>query len=1138
MPSFCAGYFPGDLLFEVDGLLNTPKPVPSFVANTFSILTRGAPTRPSPKILKSMFPSCKEPETQWVQIKNKHLCLISKNTPMWCDTILGSDDGDNPALHFFEHVLAAELPKFAFIRKLLIPEYPLFEKLNAPMSLRSGVNEEKVDFYLPQANLVIEIDGSQHLDLGQKSKDISRDRFLRRFGIETLRLTTRELKKPSAEFYKFFDQLNAHCESSFALSLYKDALDSQRLPTEHSLTASIRLQIAMICAISHGQLKLDGSPWHLDVTQDFELDLSMDWVQAALEELFHWFSLFARLAHLDFQRPKIRLSANGLRFDIRLFDRPDDRILQEKVITVRTSPVQSLPFIANTKPDLKILDIQNLGISSFASLDKPDYALIKPNSEDLSELTFQVFGHEAFRPGQEALILNALSGQKSLGLMPTGGGKSLCFQVPALLRSATTVAVVPIKALGRDHCAELDAAGFSGRSINIDSDMPKSFLEAVVAPRIAEGAIRFVFVSPERFQTDFFRNLLTNLIQTDRLGMFVIDEVHCMSEWGHDFRTSYLTLPGTLKEIAKEVPVMGLTATASVNVLQDIQAEFEIPDSLVAYEMHRSRTELNFSIKQGPASFSQVSAAVKQLIEQRSTDEQEPVHIFTRYVNGRSGVQSVAEALIRENAGLRVGIFSGSEPEKFDFSQAFTWLRSPTKLQSSTYETYKSAVQGLWKANELDVVVTTKAFGMGVNKANVRHTLHAGMPSSMEAFYQEAGRAGRDRMSATCHMLVKPEQDDAAQIFEKLRTDLTLANIEKYLKYDTSGKELYPNDRGDLRAQLWFLSQGVIDSDKEVELVVHAIKLLSSDEQNEILLKARDFETLRSGSERLQLTLYRIYQMGLIGPWTVVDWGRPGQAVQACLVTKTNACFEDACASVKQRIQSIDGKSAEISSIDRLIKASGECGDWRGLSVELILWVRRKHWDSRLQSTWNLYSKSVQFDASQAATFREELEAFFKVDKNVFELAALRDASVEDAVSILNGLLKNMVKGDAESKSQQKMLSLQIARLLEGTQDSKGLNLGAAILLLLTNTEAALEAENRFNSAVGDGALEFWNSFGQGLLNKVASLDDHACDMIGEWLMRFSPGRRALIGIQKGIPAKAVEEALFIDLASELTAII
>jgi len=1139
LPAICAGYFTGDMLFDVSGLEGHPAPVAGFIANTFAILTRGAPTRPSSKLRNMLAPEGGH-TSEWDALFNDPLVLVNDACRDWRQSIKGAPDGYNPALEFFEAILPIQLREWGFIQQLIIPEYPLFYRLRAPSNLTSGPNDEQVDFYLPQADLVIEIDGGPHREQRQAWKDRDRDRYLARLGILTLRLATSDLRAENQAFVDFFVRLREHLDGSAALRPYRAFFASQKhaAPSlRFELTAIIRLQIAILLAISHRQLDPAADEWRLNLSQDFVSRPSADWPATAVAELFDWFDLFARLSHSSFKAPKVVLAADGLKVDMSLFSRADDETGADGGICIRTASVQDLPFALDTKQPPTVTRVQNLGISYLARQDEAE-APHPPLAADLTELCRRIFGHDEFRPGQEALIYNALSGQKTLGLMPTGGGKSLCFQLPALLQTGTTITVVPIKALGRDHCAELEAAGFTGRVINIDSDMPARLRDHAQSEMIPRGQMRFVFVSPERFQSEGFRDTIRILRERRQMRMFVIDEVHCMSEWGHDFRPAYLTLPGTLQELADEVPVMGLTATASVNVLRDIQGEFLIPDEMVAYEMHRSRSELNFSVRKELSTATQIEVELEKIQVSAAGNELPPTHIFARYANGVLGVETYATMLGNSRLGLRVGSFSGTMPEKFSVDVAFKRLNNPAAPRPENHEDYKKTVQALWKAGDLDVIVTTKAFGMGVNKPDVRHTLHAGMPGSMEAFYQEAGRAGRDRKPAFCGLLLRPEPDDAEVIHTRLRKDLTPAAIQTALDTTSDGKPLGKNHRGDFRAQLWFLSQGLISVEEERALVARAHDVLRKAHGSQVLFRAEQLSDLPHGGKRLQETLYRLYQMGLIGPWTVTDWGRDNgenSSIQAVEVPRLETSFAESCGFVIDRMLAIEGLAAKLPELEEVRRLEQGSEDWPALYQGLLSWVRRKHLDSRLQSTWNLYTQSMAFTPERADAFREELEAFFKVDNDAFQLAALRDMAQAEVLPSLMALLHNPGTKQLKERSALRKLSAQLARLLEGTQDSPGLNLAAASLLLLTEDKPGAEALMRFRAAATEGALGFWRGEGgKALLGLLATSSVPARDLIGDWLLAEKPNRAELLDIQAQIPAHAIEAVLFKELASEL----
>lgn len=1127
----CAGFFEGDQLFEVSGLVGERKLIPAFLANTFSTLTRGAPTRPSP-LLQSLL------NFSWSELSKEPLYLLSQSDANWDETIKGSEEGYKPALDFF-NALPQILGPWAFISQLVIPEYPLFKRLGAQGTLIDSPNDELVDFYLPQADIVIEIDGGQHKEKRQLWKDQARDRFLERLGIKTVRLKTEDFRSRNQAFGDFIDKLIALCENAPRLAPYtkfqtQEASNQRDLRFE--LTGAIRLQAAVILAVSHGMLDLTQPVWKFRVQEDFLSLTDRAWVKASIDDLMDWLALFARLDHCEFTPPRVEFDDDdGLLFDVRIFSRPDDYACRDEGITIRTCAVQDHPFPINSTLPPQTVRLRYYGLSQLAAIDNDPKVEHTPSVADLTELSRRVFGHERLRPGQDTLIVNAISGQKSLGLMPTGAGKSLCFQVPALLGQGTTIVVVPIKALGRDHRAELDAVGFSGRVINIDSDTPAPLRERAYRWRILRGDFRFVFVSPERFQTESFREIVTQLVVAKRLQMFVIDEVHCMSEWGHDFRPSYLTLPGTLRSLAPEVPILGLTATASVNVLKDIQNEFEIPDELVAYEMHRTRSELNFSIRKGLGDSREIAQEVALIVGDEGISDSPPIHIFSRYANGPSGVEGVSATLAGANLGLRIGFFSGATPKDYRPESAFKRLGNDNLDLPPNYEAYKHTVQDLWKRNDLDVMITTKAFGMGVNKANVRHTLHAGMPGSMEAFYQEAGRAGRDRIDAHCHMLFNPEPDNAEDIFLKLKKDLSPEAIVQAVDSVPRSK------RGDFRAQLWFLAQGLVSTESEQALVSQLHEIVRASDRDNMFIRAAQLVDAPGGGVRFQLTLYRLYQMGLISPWTVTDWGRAGAgepAVQVVRVQRRQTSFATACSCVMARIEAVDGMGAESEAIGSLKGLVEGEANWSELYRILLEWVSRTQLGSRLQSSWNLYNASSSFSPEKAGEFRDELEAFFKVDSSAFQLAALRDMVFDDVVATLYALVSTADGNGLRAHSVLRTLSAQLSRLLEGTQENRGLNFAAGCLQLMSDNHPGPEARMRLMAAVPEGALSLWNGKGRQMLSLVASSGEVAGEVVGDWLLQDRPDRETLLEIYRLIPASGIGTALFGFMATDMAATI
>ena len=343
-----------------------------------------------------------------------------------------------------------------------------------------------------------------------------------------------------------------------------------------------------------------------------------------------------------------------------------------------------------------------------------------------------------------------------LGLLPTGGGKSLCFQTLGAIEFGCTIVVCPITALIRDHVLELQQFGFNQRAAFVSAETAKE--QKNIFHKLEVGSLKFLFLSPEQFQKPEVRQILARLTRNNRVSRFVIDEVHCISEWGHDFRTAYLNLAYTIEKFSPGTPVLCLTATAAVKVIKDIQIEFKISDDDIVYSMDQSRAELSFKIQNTTNKLGDLQKILASRDKNKSINKTEAMIIFSTRANDRGtelGVPAISQNVRGVLEDANIGVFTGKKPEHFDLLSELKNISKPTKAIKN-YNEYKAEVQKQFKANQLDGIVATKAFGMGVNKPNVRLVVHYGMPQSLETLYQEAGRAGRDKKPADCITLFTP----------------------------------------------------------------------------------------------------------------------------------------------------------------------------------------------------------------------------------------------------------------------------------------------------------------------------------------------------------------------------------------------
>lgn len=328
--------------------------------------------------------------------------------------------------------------------------------------------------------------------------------------------------------------------------------------------------------------------------------------------------------------------------------------------------------------------------------------------KDYSQILKEFWGYDSFRDLQEDIICSIGEGKDTLGLMPTGGGKSITFQVPALAKEGLCIVITPLISLMKDQVQNLRGRGI--KAVAVYSGMTRQEI-LVALENCIFGDYKFLYISPERLATDIFRTKLRSM----KVNLITVDESHCISQWGYDFRPAYLKI-AEIRDMLPGVPVLALTATATPEVVKDIQERLHFKEENV-FRMSFERKNLAY------------------IVRRTENKMQETLHILNKvagsaiiYTRSRKRTKDVAEVLNKE--GITADFYhAGLSNEAKDLRQK------------------------KWQSGECRVMVATNAFGMGIDKPDVRLVIHVDLPDSPEAYFQEAGRAGRDRRKAYAVML-------------------------------------------------------------------------------------------------------------------------------------------------------------------------------------------------------------------------------------------------------------------------------------------------------------------------------------------------------------------------------------------------
>lgn len=1081
MKKYTANYTYTNPNFVIQNLVENPiksdlLPILYVVKN---ILQRGFPTTLSKNLQNELG------EIHKLDNFEDRFLFATKQTPIWNNTIKGDLIRNYyPAKDFFETIIPNEFGEYAFVQSLIIPEIEINEITGEDN--RNFINQQ-VDFYLPQAKLVIEIDGQQHkTDEVTRVSDTTRDNYLLKQGITTIRIDTVELRNGN---YKEKIKLILEHLSRFdkLLTFYKNAcekieenqMSEAEIKTKLLPTAIIRFQVLLIELLTHNYLSLNEN-WNFNILANEDLG---NFAELAISDLLIWLDNLYQLKNkTNFEKPK---------FTINITNKKSDFVITTKAINLDFSL-----FKRYTDENKINLDVIYLRTDYFDIVKDKNYFRVSTTEpinynitdEDKCILEFfldNIFDKPKFREGQFPIISNALNRKDTIGLLPTGGGKSLCYQLPCLLQPSINFVVCPIKSLMYDQNENLVNMLVTNVSF-ITSDLDANERRQIETD-FEQGRYLFVWISPEKFQIPSFREKITSIVANFSIAYAVVDEVHCLSEWGHDFRTSYLNLAKTIDKLSPKdengegkIKFIGLTATASVNVLKDIKIEFSrrkqrLEDENIKSLLDYSRKELQFEVINDKGNKSkQIQTLLKELHDTESfieTNDKAGL-IFTPNVNGAYGCFQVSNTLntLYQN---KVSWFSGDIPKR-DVYDEQTGRKTGTEpvMQRDEFNKFKLQVQKDFKKDKYQILVATKAFGMGIDKQNIFYTFHYGLPSSVEALYQEAGRAGRwDKnkeenkgKTGKCYVLYSPETHDSERVERLFHKDTTFAEmkeISEEVKWD--GKDIFK--------QVFLFTQGQNDIDEDFKIILGVINTYFKTESKVRIFWNDAYSKFRIKNDTLQKAIYRLSLLGIVSDWTTNFINH----FEVQFKTQNETTITKSVSNYITKYEPNTDVETEISQVEKATIL--EKSVWY-----LLNWTFENIAYSRKQSLKTLSDWCNQFEDSES--FKSRIDSYFIFTETTFILQHIAEnpKEFEKWFDVLT--TNNQFPNEVEFKK----LRDSISRFLESYRNNLGLNFLSGFVRLALNEYQDSDGKERFESALETIKQTFSKSEQDDFLNRLMIL--------------------------------------------------
>lgn len=714
----------------------------------------------------------------------------------------------------------------------------------------------RVDFLICHPDvggIVVEIDGEQHRL--HTDADAARDAALAREGYRVIRIPCSELQHLQGESLSTLKELLAVKAWSSTGTAGGESNQSKFI---HATKVSHQIQLVILQAIQTGFLSItDSSEWQLSTDLErtgwFSGEESLFMLESAVHDLLALLRNLSALYSLTICQGAPRLMASAQSDSLQIsFTGHIDRSHATFVVQNVSAPFHIASAVLSANPA----------------------TLAKPSQRVLEYFLSYLYRKPSFWEGQVDAITRTLEGKDSIVLLPTGAGKSIAFQLASLLLPGPAVVIAPIISLMDDQVDNLRAAGVD-RAVAITSQIADPHDRARILALVGQGEYLFAYIAPERFQTVEFRESLRSLTVHTPVSLIAVDEAHCVSEWGHDFRTAYLNIGRTSRTYCESngvtPPLLALTGTASRAVLKDVQRELKIDefDAIITPKSF-DRPELKFHISKsssaeksarllgylGQALPSKFACSPASFF-QASGKETSSGLIFCPHVNGDHGVVRQAES-IRRSLGIPVEFYCGDPPKH--------WTGRP-------WEEHKRMAAHRFKRNEVSLLVCTKAFGMGIDKPNIRFTVHFGIPFSIESFYQEAGRAGRDRKIAHCCILVSDDNPRRSKTL--LDPNTKIEEVHKVLD------SLAWEEADDVTRALYFQTLAFPGISREKESMAQVLEAIGDVSKN----RTQVTRLTPVNPKQAEKCIHRLVVLGIVSDYTI-RYASEEFAINICGATK------------------------------------------------------------------------------------------------------------------------------------------------------------------------------------------------------------------------------------------------------------